>query len=424
MKEPYFSKNKLDTLLYNIGIYLFSLVLRVLSVFNPKIKKGVEGRKVTFRTLKANLKTSQKNIWFHCASLGEYEQGLPVFERIRTLYPGHHIVLSFFSPSGYEIRKNTKIADTVIYLPIDTKSNAKRFIDLVQPTLTVFVKYDIWSNFLLYLHKCNLPAILISASFRKSQLFFKPFGNKQRSALLTFDHIFVQNEASKRLLNFIGYHEVTISGDTRYDRVSNQLEQSNEIDFISKFKGDSTCIVIGSSWPEDEAILIPFINKRASEDLKFIIAPHEIKASHINAITSQLNVDHILYSNKDQKVLNSSHVFVLDTIGLLSKIYSYADIAYVGGAMGTTGLHNILEPAVFGCPVIIGKNHQKFPEAQHMIEDAGVISVQNQNELEHHFSELIKSKESRQSLGSKNAAFIINNKGAVNSIIAYINSMS
>ncbi|MBO6631814.1 MAG: 3-deoxy-D-manno-octulosonic acid transferase, partial [Psychroserpens sp.] len=348
-KEPYFSKNKIGKHLYDIGIYLFSFVLRVLSVFNPKIKKGVKGRKETFARLAAQLDNTKSSIWFHCASLGEYEQGLPVFEHIRDTYPDHHIVLSFFSPSGYEIRKNTPIADTVVYLPIDTKANAKRFVDLIQPALTVFVKYDIWSNLLLYLHQCNLPAILISAAFRKNQLFFKPYGNKQKSALKTFDHIFVQNEDSKGLLYTIGYTAVTVSGDTRFDRVSNQLKQDNTIDFITAFKGDSLCIVIGSSWQEDEAILLPYINKHASANLKFIIAPHEINKTHINDITSKLTVDHTVFSSKDQRAIEGSNVFVVDTIGLLSKIYSYADIAYVGGAMGTTGLHNILEPAVFGC---------------------------------------------------------------------------
>lgn len=409
--------------MYDIGIHLFSLVLRVLSVFNPKIKKGIVGRKATFQTLEANLNTSQKNIWFHCASLGEYEQGLPVFEQIRKHHTDHHIVLSFFSPSGYEIRKHTEIADTVIYLPIDTKSNAKRFIDVVQPTLTVFVKYDIWSNLLLYLNKCNLPSVLISAAFREKQIFFKPFGNKQRAALMTFDHIFVQNDDSKRLLNSIGYKDVTISGDTRYDRVSNQLDQDNNIDFITEFKGKSTCVVIGSSWPEDEAILIPFINKHASDELKFIIAPHEIKTSHINDIISKFKVDHILYSKKNEQSLQSSHVFIMDTIGLLSKIYSYADVAYVGGAMGFTGLHNILEPAVFGCPVIIGKNHQKFPEAQQMIDNAGVLSIQNKSDLEHHLSDLINSDELRQSLGQKNSTFIVKHKGAVDLIMNFLHKM-
>ena len=420
MKEPYFSKNKIDTQLYNFGIHLFSIVLRILSVFDPKIRKGVAGRKATFNVLESNLNASQKNIWFHCASLGEYEQGLPVFEKIRSLYPEHHIVLSFFSPSGYEIRKHTEVADTVVYLPIDTKSNAKRFVDIVQPTLTVFVKYDIWSNLLLYLNKCNLPSILISAAFREKQIFFKPFGKKQRDALMTFDHIFVQNDDSKQLLNSIGYEDVTVSGDTRYDRVSNQLDQDNNIDFISEFKGNSTCVVIGSSWPEDEAILIPFINKHASKDMKFIIAPHEIKAGHINDIISKLNVNHILFSTKTGQELSAYDVFIIDTIGLLSKIYSYADVAYVGGAMGTTGLHNILEPAVFGCPILIGKNYKKFPEAQQMINNAGVISVQNKSDLEHHLSELITSKGLRKSLGLKNTSFIESNKGAVDSIIKYL----
>ncbi len=406
--------------MYDFGIYLFSFALRVLSVFNPKIKKGVIGRKKTFTKLETDLKNAEKTIWFHCASLGEYEQGLPVFERVRTAYKDHYIVLSFFSPSGYEIRKNSAIANTVVYLPLDTKSNARRFIDLVQPDLTVFVKYDIWSNHLLYLKQQNLRAILISATFRKNQLYFKSFGNKQKSALLSFEHIFVQNEHSKALLSSIGYDAVTISGDTRFDRVSNQLQQDNTLNFISEFKGDSLCIVIGSSWPEDESILLPFINKHASADLKFIIAPHEINKTHINDITSKLTVDYAVYSSRDHQAIDASKVFVVDTIGLLTKIYSYADIAYVGGAMGTTGLHNILEPAVFGCPVIIGKNHHKFPEAKQMIDEAGVISIKDQKELEQQLNDLIISSELRENLGLKNATFIENNRGAVIQITNFL----
>lgn len=406
--------------MYDFGIYLFSFVLKVLSVFNPKIKKGVLGRKETFKKLETALNNADKTLWFHCASLGEYEQGLPVFERLRNAFPDHHIVLSFFSPSGYEIRKNTAIANTVVYLPIDTKSNAKRFINLIQPSLTVFVKYDIWSNHLLYLKQCNLRAILISAAFRKNQLYFKPFGNKQKSALLSFEHIFVQNENSKALLNSIGYDAVTISGDTRFDRVSNQLQQDNTLNYIAEFKGDSLCVVIGSSWPEDESIFLPFINKHASANLKFIIAPHEINKTHISDITSKLNLDYTVYSSRDHQAIDASKVFIVDTIGLLTKIYSYADIAYVGGAMGTTGLHNILEPAVFGCPVIIGKNHHKFPEAQQMIDEAGVISVNDQKALDRQLSDLIASSELRENLGLKNASFIENNKGAVIQITNFL----
>lgn len=406
--------------MYNLGIYILSFFLKIIAPFNSKIKLGVDGRKQTFDILQKNINKTDKTIWFHCASLGEYEQGLPVFEKLRQEYSQYKIILSFFSPSGYEIRKNTKVADLVVYLPLDTKSNAKRFIDIVHPEFTVFVKYDIWANLLLELKNQNKRAILISAVFRKNQIYFKGYGNLQKSALFAFEHIFVQDENSKTLLNNINYNSVKVSGDTRYDRVSNQLNQDNKLDFISEFKGNSTCIVIGSSWEEDEALLIPYINDNASESLKFIIAPHEVNTSHINAISSKLTPVTVLFSEKEGKNLEDYNVFIIDTIGLLTKIYSDADIAYVGGAMGKTGLHNILEPAVFGVPLIIGKNYKKFPEAFAMIEKAGVISVEDKTGLKTILDSLITSHQLRDSLGKKNAAFIKENKGAVVQIMNHI----
>jgi len=406
--------------LYNLGISLLSFFLKLISPFNSKIKLGVDGRKKTFKILASSIKDGDRTFWFHCASLGEYEQGLPVFEILRERYPTHKIVLTFFSPSGYEIRKNTTVADVVAYLPLDTTKNAKRFLDLVNPEFTIFVKYDIWANLLLELKRRQKRAILISANFRRNQIYFKSYGDKQKRALFAFEHIFTQNEISKSLLNSINYNSVTITGDTRFDRVSNQLLIDNEIDFISRFKGRSTCLVIGSSWEEDESILIPYINANASENLKFIIAPHEINSRHIQSIVSKLSTKNILFSERTDKDLNDFDVFVIDTIGLLSKIYSYADIAYVGGAMGKTGLHNILEPAVFGVPIIIGKNHSKFPEASNMIENAGVISVENEKDLNTILNDLISNYELRNSLGNKNLEFIKENKGAVIQISNYI----
>ncbi|MGB3608450.1 3-deoxy-D-manno-octulosonic acid transferase [Psychroserpens sp.] len=399
--------------MYNLGIHLLSFVLKVLAHFNTKIKLGVLGRQSTFEILSQNLTPIDKTIWFHCASLGEYEQGLPVFECVRHKFPQHKIILTFFSPSGYEIRKNTKIADIVVYLPLDTTSNAERFISVVKPELTIFVKYDIWPNFLHELKKQGRTAYLISALFRKNQSFFKFYGRKTRSALFAFKHIFVQNKSSELLLKNINYNNVTVTGDTRFDRVTNQLSQDNTLDFISEFKDASTCIVIGSSWAEDEAILIPYINANASETIKFIIAPHEIDGTHIKSIRSKLEVKTAQFSEKEGKSLKDYSVFIIDTIGLLTKIYNYANIAYVGGAMGKTGLHNILEPAVFGIPVIIGKNYKKFPEASAMIEKAGVISVKNDIELKTVLDTLLTSTSYRKSEGLKNARYIGHNKGAV-----------
>lgn len=417
----YFSKNIIYVgILYNLGIYFLGFILQIVALFNEKIRLGVKGRNETFKKLNQHLKKEDNTLWLHCASLGEFEQGLPVFKELRTLYPNHKIVLSFFSPSGYEIRKNTDVADLVVYLPLDTKSNAKRFIDLVKPELTIFVKYDIWPNMLNALNKRKLRAILISATFRKNQSYFKFYGSKTKKALHTFEHIFVQNKSSKTLANTLGLKNVTVAGDTRFDRVSNQLNQDNTLDFISNFKQDKLCVVIGSSWPEDEELLIKFINNNQNLDVKYIIAPHNIKATQIQNITKNLNTETVLFSQKEGKLLSNYSVFVIDTIGLLSKIYAYADIAYVGGAMGNTGLHNILEPAVFGVPIIIGSNYKNFPEAYEMIDNGGLVSIKNFNELEDKLQLLIENKDKRLQQGTLNLNFIKKNKGAVIQIINYI----
>ena len=396
------------------------MVLKIISIFNHKIKLGVNGRKETFNVLKNNISETDKTLWFHCASLGEYEQGLPVFKELRKTYPSHKIVLTFFSPSGYEIRKNTDIADVVVYLPIDTKANAKRFLDVVRPELTVFVKYDIWPNILNELKKRQLKAILISALFRDNQIYFKSYGHFMKNALFAFEHIFTQNDSSKTLLESIDYNHVTVSGDTRFDRVNSQLEQNNNLDFIEQFKNNKLCIVAGSTWPEDEAYLIDFINNISSDDIKLIIAPHNIKHSQIHKLKQSINKKSILFSEKKQAPLEDFQVLIIDTIGLLSKIYSYADIAYVGGAVGNTGLHNTLEPAVFGVPIIIGKNFKHFPEAEIMIENKGMYSIQSANNLSVTLKKLIENSEMRIHSGRENLDYIKNNTGAVIQIMSYI----
>ncbi|NJX14485.1 3-deoxy-D-manno-octulosonic acid transferase [Tamlana crocina] len=406
--------------IYNIGIYLANFVLHCSSGFNTKIKSGIDGRKQSFKTLQSSLTPNDKTLWFHCASLGEYEQGLPIFEALRKQYTTHKIVLTFFSPSGYEVRKNTPIADVVVYLPMDTPKNAERFINLLQPELTVFVKYDIWPNYLNKIKKHQLRAILISAAFRENQLYFKPFGKPLRDALFAFEHIFTQNEVSKTLLESINFNHVTVSGDTRFDRVSNQLKQDNTLPFVEEFKSNQLCVVIGSSWPEDEVLLTEYINNQAPKNVKFIIAPHDIKSSHIKNIEALLKVPYVLFSKKDNTHLQSASVFIIDTIGLLTKIYNYADIAYVGGAMGNTGLHNTLEPAVFGVPVVIGKNYDKFPEAKDLINNGGMFSIANQTELKHILDELINNEVKRLDTGTANATFIMKNKGAVIQILDYL----
>lgn len=417
----YFSTKEIKlSLIYNLGIYLTHFALKCIAFFNKKIKLGVIGRSKTFTILKNNIHAQDKTLWFHCASLGEYEQGLPVFEALRKHYKTHKIILSFFSPSGYEIRKKSPIADIVIYLPLDTKQNAKQFINIVNPELTIFVKYDIWPNFLTELKSRNLKAILISASFRKNQSFFKFYGKTLRNALFAFEHIFTQNKVSKTLLQSINYNNVTVSGDTRFDRVYNQLDKNNYLDFIESFKGNKVCIVAGSTWPQDETLFVNYINKETTEGVKYIIAPHNINHKQIRDLKDKLNVNTILFSEKDKKDSVKAQVFIIDTIGLLSKIYHYADIAYVGGAMGNTGLHNTLEPAVFGVPIIIGNKYYKFPEAKAMIEINGMFSISNQKEFNSLLTELIINKEKRKKIGHKNLNYIKKNRGAVIQILDYL----
>ncbi|WP_418509138.1 3-deoxy-D-manno-octulosonic acid transferase [Corallibacter sp.] len=417
----YFSiKERTLGIFYNFTIYLAQFVLRVLSLFNAKIKLGVRGRKETFQKLKNTIQKNDKTLWFHCASLGEYEQGLPVFRVLKSQYPTHKIVLTFFSPSGYEIRKNTDIADIVVYLPLDSKHNAKHFLNMVNPELTIFVKYDIWPNYLKEVKKRNLKAILISALFRKDQSFFKFYGKGMREALFAFEHIFTQDNSSKELLESIHYNSVTISGDTRFDRVYNQLKIDNTLDFVNTFKQNNLCVVAGSTWPEDENLLIDFINNHQNDNVKFIIAPHNIKSNQISKLKNSLNKKTILFSEKDSNDLSQYHVLIIDTIGLLSKIYSYANIAYVGGAIGNTGLHNTLEPAVFGVPIIIGNHYEKFPEAKSMIKNQGMFSISDKKTLNLTLQELLSNSEKRTKSGALNLEYIKKNKGAVIQIIDFL----
>ena len=383
----------------------------------------MRGRAESFKILEDSIDPTDKTVWFHCASLGEYEQGLPVFKKLRTACPNHKIVLTFFSPSGYDIKKNAEVADVVVYLPLDTSKSAMRFVNQVSPELTIFVKYDIWPNYLNELQKNGLKAYLISATFRPQQLYFKWYGQKFKRALHVFEHIFVQNSESKKILQRHHFNKVTVSGDTRFDRVANQLTQNNRLPLIEEFKQNSICIVIGSSWPADEAVLIPYINEKASSLVKFITAPHEIKKNNIKRLSQQIGKPSVLYSeiseemDQDQRNNSGLEVLIIDNVGILSKIYSYADIAYVGGAMGTTGLHNILEPAVFGVPILIGKNHKKFPEATEMIEKAGVTSISNFQNLKSTLDRMISDESYRESEGTKNHDFIQKNRGAVVQII-------
>ena len=404
---------------YSLGIHLLGLTLKVVALFNKKIKLGVKGRQLTFDRLRQSTSEEDQTIWMHCASLGEYEQGLPVIQALKNKYPNHKIVVSFFSPSGYEVKKNARDIDLAVYIPLDTAKNAKRFLDILHPELILFVKYEIWPNMLLEAKKRQIKTLLISATFRKNQSYFKWYGTLMRKVLFSFNHIFTQDVHSRNLIEKLSYKAVSVSGDTRFDRVSNQLKTDNSIDFIENFKANKTTVVFGSSWPADDNLFIPFINKTQS-DLKFIIAPHNIKPSYINTIEKQLKVPSVRFSDMEGKTLSEYKVFILDTIGYLSKAYSYADIAYVGGAAGQTGLHNVLEAAVFGVPILIGKNYSKFPEAQQLVKIGGITSVKTRQEFNTTILELINDTSQRSKKGQINASFIKNNRGAVVHILDYI----
>ena len=405
--------------LYNILTYIVAFHLKIIAKFNAKLQLGVSGRSTTFKILQSNISAQDKVMWFHCASLGEYEQGLPVFEKLKTIYPNHKIVLSFFSPSGFEIRKNNPLTSIVVYLPLDTKRNAKTFLDLVHPDLVLFVKYEIWPNYLNALKIRKIRTLLISALFKEDQLFFKWYGALTRNSLSAFEHIFVQNKDSKKLLESIDFKNVTVSGDTRFDRVSNQLNMDNTLEFIEQFKQNKLCIVAGSTWPEDEKLFIDYINS-ASEDLKFIIAPHNIKQNQIEYLKSSIQKKTVLFSEKEKINLSSYQVFIIDTIGILTKIYRYADIVYIGGAMGNTGLHNSLEPAAFGVPIIVGQHFKSFPEAKQMVNLGGMYSISNQKEFKFILDMLVANTDKRMQSGKANKEYVSKNRGAVVQIIDYI----
>lgn len=405
--------------LYNLIVQIADFLLKILAIFSPKIKLFVEGRKSIFEVLGNTINSNNKTIWFHAASLGEYEQGLPVIEKIKEKYPNHKIVLTFFSPSGYEVRKNNQIADITVYLPLDSKKNATQFLNIVKPEMVFFIKYEFWPNYLNELKKSTIPTYLISGVFRENQVFFKWYGKFYKKALDAFTFFFVQNESSKKLLLKLNKTNVAISGDTRFDRVVSILEKDNSLDFIEGFKNNTLTIVVGSSWPKEESLLVDYINQ-TNEKVKFIIAPHNIKDSQIEELKNSITKKVILFSEKETKNLSDIDVFIIDTIGILTKIYSYADIAYVGGGFGNPGVHNLLEPAIFGIPIVIGPNFSHFAEATALINLDGCVSISNLNELKNAFSNLISNETARNEKGHICSAFVLMNQGATAIIVNHI----
>ncbi len=371
--------------------------------------------------LQKNISEGDSMIWIHTASLGEFEQGLPIIEQLKQNYPEYRILVTFFSPSGYEVKKNTAAADLVTYLPMDTKKNAIEFLDLVNPKLVIFVKYEIWPNYLRALSQRNIPTLLISALFKENQIYFKSYGGFMRKALHNFTHIFVQDTKSIELLSKINIKNTAISGDTRFDRVIEILERDNNLAFMENFKNGAKTLVAGSTWPDDEEVLVPYINTGESS-LKFVLAPHNIKPEHINKLKSSINKKTILYSELENKDLSAYEVLIIDTIGLLTKIYSYAEISYVGGGFAT-GLHNTLEPAVYGIPVIIGPSFKGFKEAEDLVNKGGVLVVKSPAEFFTLVNDLLKDEEHLKRTGDINSTYVSENKGASIQIMAYVRTL-
>ena len=405
--------------LYNLLLFKASILLPILAIFNKKIKLFVNGRKQIFNKL-ATINKTDKVIWFHAASLGEFEQGRPIIEELKQQYQSHKIVVTFFSPSGYEIRKNYPLADVICYLPLDTQTNVARFINQIHPDIAIMIKYEFWPNLLSELKKQKINTILISGIFRKKQSFFKWYGGFMREKLTAFNYFFVQNKVSQDLLSSINISNVTIAGDTRFDRVSDILHQNNSLDFVAKFTQNKHTLVAGSTWKEDEDLIVDYINNHAKADEKFIIAPHNINAKEIKELQKSINKKTILFSEKETGNLSENQVFIIDTIGLLTKIYSYATVAYVGGGL-KTGLHNILEPATFGVPIIFGANkYKKFQEANDLLQLKGATIVTNNKDFSSIFTTLKNNLKVRTISGNTNQQYITDNIGATQTIMNYI----
>ena len=403
---------------YNIIISIVGFVLKPIALFSPKTKLFVQGRKTVFEDLK-NFKPSKKNLWMHCASLGEFEQGRPLLEHPE-IQENYTIILTFFSPSGYEVQKDYTYADLVLYLPLDTKSNAKEFVQLLKPKIAIFVKYEIWPNYLHELGKQHIKTLLISGIFRENQFMFKPLGTFLRKAMQNIQHFFVQDNASKELLEKQGFKAITVAGDTRFDRVYEILKQNNQLDFVSEFVGNKMVFVAGSTWSADEKLILNYANFQQKNNLKIIIAPHNINKQAITDLKRNLKQKTILFSEKEDENLANYEILIIDTVGLLNKIYSYADLAYVGGGFGKEGIHNILEPATFGIPIIIGPVFEVFKEAIDLAKQKALFVVHNQAEFDATMQALVNDKALRQEKGILCKQFIEANIGATEKVVSYL----
>lgn len=402
-------------ILYNLGIFLYTLSIRIAAMWNSKARNWVDGRKAVFDEIKSKVNPQEKKIWFHCASLGEFEQARPVIELFKQRNPAFKVLLTFFSPSGYEVRKNYSGADYVFYLPADTSANARKFIELIKPSLAVFTKYDFWFNYLQQLEKNKIPVAVFSAAFRKDQYFFQEYGNWFLQILSRIDIIYVQDDESRKLLRKAKFNNVMVCGDTRFDRVMQIAEYPVDFPLIEKFKGDRTTIIAGSTWKEDERIIIELIKKR-KDTMKFIIAPHETSEDRVAGLTEQIPIASLRFSQANEKNISDVNVLVIDSVGILSQLYRYADVAYVGGGFGK-GIHNILEPAAFSVPIIIGPNYKKFNEAVDMVNLSMAFTIDKFRQMNNKITDFFFIKGSDVTIRKRIAEYMNSKKGATQQVV-------
>ena len=400
--------------MYSLGIYLMALGVRVAALFKEKLRKMVQGHRATWQMLRA-LSGKDTYVWFHAASLGEFEQGRPLMERLRREHPEKKILLTFFSPSGYEVRKNYDGADLVCYLPFDTPLNARRFVKLARPEAAFFIKYEFWRNYIEVLYKRGIPCYSVSSIFRENQIFFRPYGRGYARCLSRMTHLFVQNETSRRLLEGIGVTNVDVVGDTRFDRVLDIRNAAKPLPLAERFAGCWKVLVAGSSWPQDEEIIIPYFNKHPN--LKLVLAPHVVSEEHLQAIERQLARPALRYSKATPKAVAEVDCLIIDCYGLLSSIYRYASMAYVGGGFGV-GIHNVPEAAVYGIPVIIGPNNKKFREAQALLRCGGCKEIAGVADFEQIMDAWLSDKEALATAGKAAGSYIADNAGAADRIFS------
>ncbi|WP_321334507.1 glycosyltransferase N-terminal domain-containing protein [uncultured Bacteroides sp.] len=405
-------------MLYNLAIGIYDLLVHLAAPFSRKPRKMMKGHWVVYELLRQQMEKDVCYIWFHAASLGEFEQGRPLIEKIRTKYPEYKILLTFFSPSGYEVRKNYRGADIVCYLPFDKPRNVKKFLDIVNPRMAFFIKYEFWKNYLDELGKRRVPVYSVSSIFRKDQVFFKWYGGAYRHVLKDFDHLFVQNEMSKRFLARIDINRTTVVGDTRFDRVLQIREEAKELVVVDKFKGNMFTFVVGSSWGPDEDLLLEYFNNHP--EMKLIIAPHVIDENHLVEIIAKLKRPYVRYTRADEKNVEKADCLIIDCFGLLSSIYRYGDVAYIGGGFGV-GIHNTLEAAVYGIPVVFGPKYQKYMEAVQLIEAKGAFSIRDYEELRSLFDRMLTDEMFLREVGTNAGYYVTSNAGATDKILSMIN---